>query len=143
MSAPEFKPILERMDAVHQKKNHDYATSDNPYSNFDRAAVLASWFDDPADRVFASIIGIKLARLAELHTGKTPLNESLDDNHLDLDNYCVLWHGYTLRRNQPLVFPYFECGKFSCHCPAKQNEVCPLTSDECVQRQRDTFAKSR
>lgn len=94
--APEFKPILDRMNKVHQKKNHDYATADRPYSNFERAAILASWFDDPHDKVFAAIIGIKLARLAELHNGKSPNNESADDNHLDLDNYAVLWHGFKI-----------------------------------------------
>ncbi len=98
MSASEFEPILKRMLEIHERKGHDYAQEENPYSNFERAAGLAGWFSDPVDKVFATLLGIKLARLAELlGQGKEPKNESVDDTQLDFDTYAVLWHGWRQR----------------------------------------------
>ncbi len=74
------------------KKSEDYASESNKYSNFERAAVIASWFDDPVDKVFAVLIGVKLARLAQLSENKKePLNETVADTRLDLCTYTVLW----------------------------------------------------
>lgn len=52
-------------------------------------------------RIIAGIIGIKIARLAELTNGKIPKNESVDDTGLDLFVYCGLWQAYRewLREN--------------------------------------------
>lgn len=89
---PRFKRALQRMEATHDAKSHDYATDDNPYSNFDFAATVAERFGEPHDHVFATMVGIKLARLGELlGRGKTPKHESIDDTFLDLANYVVLW----------------------------------------------------
>ena len=88
--------ILEDIKAIHDKKSADYATDANPYSNFERAATIASWFTDDIDKVFATMIGIKLARIAELSSGKEPKNESLNDSRLDLCTYNVLWYSYRL-----------------------------------------------
>lgn len=101
MGAREFTQILDKMQKIHDLKGHDYAQEGNPYSNFERAAEIVSWFKDPVDQVFATLIGVKLARLAELHGGKEAKNEPMDDSHLDLNNYSVLWHGYTRKRYQP------------------------------------------
>lgn len=79
------------MADTHNRKNHDYANEQDKFSNFHRAASITSWFSNPIDQVFAAIIGIKIARLAELLNGKEPLNESIRDNGLDLANYCALW----------------------------------------------------
>lgn len=86
--------ICEEIKRIHEKKGHDYAQVGNAYSNFERASVLADWFKDPVDKTFATIIGIKLARLAELLNGKTPKNESKFDSFLDLCTYCVIWYSY-------------------------------------------------
>jgi len=91
------------MDAVHVKKNHDYAQEGNPFSNFERAAVIVSWFKNDIDKVFACLIGVKLARLAELRNGKTPNNESIRDNGIDLTNYAGLWQAYWDYINDPGV----------------------------------------
>lgn len=94
MPSKHFQDLLKRMDGVHVAKSHDYASEDGPFSNFERAAIIASWFNTPIDQVFATLIGVKIARLAELCNGKTPKNESIDDNGLDLANYAGLWQAF-------------------------------------------------
>ena len=75
-------------DALRQMED----THENRYSNFEFAAAIADELPDGPDHVFATMIGIKLARLAELLSeGKTPKHESVEDTFLDLSNYAVLW----------------------------------------------------
>jgi len=74
-------------------KAHDYTTKDR-YENFTRQTILTSWFSEEQDKVFVSIIAIKLARLASLLGQKEPKNESIQDTFIDLINYCALWGGY-------------------------------------------------
>lgn len=88
---PTYTALLREMEALHEKKNHDYATDGNPYSNFEYAAQVSAGFTDPVDRVFATLIGVKLARLQELTKGKVPNNESINDTYLDLANYAAIW----------------------------------------------------
>jgi hypothetical protein len=89
---PRFSAALHRMEEVHNAKSHDYATDDNRYANFEFAEALVERFGDPHDQVFATMVGIKIARLGELlGRGKTPKHESIDDSFLDLANYAVLW----------------------------------------------------
>lgn len=94
---PEFIEILEASKAIHLKKNQDYANDNNPFANFERSAELISWFNNSTDKAFISLIGTKLARIAELSDGRTPNNESLDDSFLDLVTYCGLWAAYSKR----------------------------------------------
>ena len=89
----EYKDILDRMREVHEKKNHDYASNENPFSNFLYAADFASDFTDNVDKTFATIIGIKLARLIALQ-GKEAVNESVLDTYQDLTIYMSLWYQY-------------------------------------------------
>jgi hypothetical protein len=91
MASQVFIKLMERAIQTHIKKSHDYAQEGSPFSNFDRAALIASWFNSDKDKTFANLIGVKLARLAELLNGKTPLNESIDDNFMDATNYMGLW----------------------------------------------------
>jgi len=87
-----FADALRRMEETHDAKSHDYAKIENRYSNFEFAAAIADEFPDGPDRVFATMLGIKLARLAELLSqGKDPKHESVEDTFLDLSNYAVLW----------------------------------------------------
>lgn len=90
----DFAQLLNRMARTHMRKNRDYATDDNRYSNFEYAARISEVFTDPVDRVFATMIGIKLARMSELKKGKSPNFESLSDSHLDASVYSVLWASY-------------------------------------------------
>jgi len=74
-------------------KAHDYTVKDR-YENFIRQAELTSWFSEEQDKVFVSVIAIKLARLASLLGQKEPKNESIQDTFIDLINYCALWGGF-------------------------------------------------
>ena len=90
------KEILTRCAALQDSKGVDYTSNvkTNQFENFDRAAMIASWFNDPFDKPFAVLIGVKLARLATLinKTGE-PNHESVIDTFIDLTNYCALWGG--------------------------------------------------
>lgn len=96
MPSKHFHDILDKMKEIHDRKSHDYAQDNDPFSNFTRAAVIVSWFKNPVDQVFAGILGIKLARLAELSNGKEAENESVDDTFIDGSNYFALWGAYYL-----------------------------------------------
>jgi hypothetical protein len=92
MPNPKFHAILQKMADMHDKKSADYANDNNYYSNFENAAVSAG---TTPDVVFRTLIGIKLARLAELQgKGKTPKNESILDSLLDLAVYASLYASY-------------------------------------------------
>jgi hypothetical protein len=88
MRNPKFDAHLDRMRAIHDAKNADYARDDDPLSNFTFAAGVAGC---EVDTVFRVLIGVKLARLDELLKGKTPQHESVEDSLLDLSVYAALW----------------------------------------------------
>lgn len=102
---PEFSRHLEKMEDIHKRKNEDYAEGD-PLENFNRAADLISWFDNPSDATYVNHIATKLARLATLLNKKyinpdlEPNNESIDDSFLDLNTYANLWWCDYERRGQ-------------------------------------------
>jgi hypothetical protein len=87
--------LLDEIKALHSRKAADYATGHDPYSNFRYAACVAEPFTDPVDRVFATLLGVKLARIAELRQpGRVVRNEPLDDSFVDLTNYAAIWASY-------------------------------------------------
>ena len=89
---PRFNALLARMQEIHDRKNHDYAAGDNPYSNFEAAADSAGV---SVDAVFAVLMGIKQARIKEItSSNKPPNNESLQDSRLDLAVYAALRASY-------------------------------------------------
>jgi hypothetical protein len=88
---PHYLKLIEKIKSVHESKSHDYAKDTNVFSNFEFAAKVAEIFTDPVDKVFATLIGIKLARLAELRSGKKPKNEPLMDTLEDQTNYSAIW----------------------------------------------------
>lgn len=95
MSIPAVLDILKRIESIHQKKNEDYSAISDAFSNFTQASVISSWFKDETAKVFATMIGIKISRIANLmNKGTAPNNESLDDSFLDLDTYCILFHAW-------------------------------------------------
>lgn len=114
MPSKHFADILQQMQEIHDKKSHDYATNDDPFSNFKRAAVIASWFTNDVDKVFASLLGIKLARLSELlSTEKEPLNESIDDSFVDCANYTALWASWrrSIKEELKTATNFKQCSK--------------------------------
>lgn|SRR5574339_41070 len=99
---PEFIEILEKSLQIHLKKNEDYASAGNPFSNFEFSAKIVKEFKNEEDKGFVALIATKLARLAELSDGRIPNNESVDDSFLDLVTYCALWAAYRKR------YPYYK-----------------------------------
>jgi len=93
MRNPTHAKLMDEIKELHDRKNSDYAQKGNPYSNFERAALLAAMFKDPIDQVFATLIGVKLARLGQLLSSEKqlPKNESIEDSFKDLTNYCGIW----------------------------------------------------
>lgn len=95
-----FDEVLNEMQDVHDKKNADYASDEDPFSNF---TGVASATGLSVDMVFFTMIGIKVMRLKELvGVGKDPNFESVDDTILDLANYAAIWKAFRARGNEPL-----------------------------------------
>ncbi len=88
--------LMQKGALLLKSKGDDYTENrlKNRYQNFERQAVLTSWFNFEEDKAFVSLIAVKLARLsALLNNNKTPNNESIEDTFIDLINYCSLWGG--------------------------------------------------
>lgn len=100
---PDFRDLLEDMLELHERKGHDYARSDNPYSNFEEAAAESGL---SVDQVFRVMVAIKNARIRELErSGKDPQNESVQDSYMDRLMYCALQLSYRRRCAKPTVRP--------------------------------------
>ncbi len=101
MAITEVITILNNIKVIHEKKNKDYSAQNKPFENFERSAELMSWFDSHVDKVYVSLIGMKLARLATLlNSCNPPQNESVEDSFLDLCTYCILWAAHFNRVSQ-------------------------------------------
>ena len=101
MRNPYFQDVLDLMAEVHDSKNEDYASDEDPFSNFTGVAQMT---DLPTDKVFQTMIGIKMERLKQLvGASKTPNNESVDDTILDMANYAAIWLAYRRRRAESVV----------------------------------------
>lgn len=68
------------------KKGDDYANDDR-LSNFKSVAQITKL---KPETVALVLMGVKVARLGELLSGKEPKNESISDSILDLANYAAL-----------------------------------------------------
>lgn len=88
----DFMKSLDIMREVHIRKNEDYSSSTVPFENFERQALIQSWFKHDIDKAFAGLIALKLARLATLLNKEgAPNNESIEDTFIDMANYTLLW----------------------------------------------------
>lgn len=91
---------LSQLKELHIRKNQDYSgDSPDPFFNFNVAVDIETLFDSERDKVFATMVGIKIGRIsAILNSGKTPNNESLLDSFDDLIMYAALWKADVTRR---------------------------------------------
>lgn len=72
-------------------KREDYSEK-GIHQNFERSELVITWFKNDIDKVYATLITVKLARLAVLLSKDgEPNNESIEDSFTDLVNYCALW----------------------------------------------------
>lgn len=79
---------------MHDKKNHDYANEENPFSNFDIAVKYLKQFgiDMSAQSQIRSMMATKFARLVNfvLNDIENPNFESVSDTELDFVIYYLL-----------------------------------------------------
>lgn len=83
---PRFYALLEELADLHARKNHDYAKSDEPLSNFTRSRALGvePW------RAVLIRMSDKWSRIEQLSGAKVPKNESMRDSLIDLAAYSLL-----------------------------------------------------
>lgn len=80
--------VLAEMLAINKRKRADYATDEDPWSNFKAAAGQVNQAPGFAVEV---LIGVKQARLKELlFSGREARNESVRDTLLDRAVYSVI-----------------------------------------------------
>lgn len=91
----DYDVLMDIAVGIHDKKKIDYASPGNDFENFQRASLVASWFKNDDDKVYATMLTIKLARLATLlNSTEQPQNESITDSFIDLVNYAALWGSF-------------------------------------------------
>lgn len=89
MKSPES--FLLEASKLMKAKRADYSTG-STHENFERCNLVTEWFTDNQDKVYVTLITVKLARLATLlSSSREPNNESIEDSFKDLINYCALW----------------------------------------------------
>lgn len=96
---PDHKFILEECARLHELKSHDYASEDNVFFNFEYATRVAEPFNG-VHKTFATLMGVKMARLAELLKGKVPKNEAKQDSFIDNTNYSAIWGSYSMQEDR-------------------------------------------
>ena len=86
---PRFYELLEEIAETHSVKNHDYASSDDPLSNFKEVATATGL--EPFD-VIHQFCATKMARIKQLKLKKKNLvkGEGMDDSLKDLAVYALL-----------------------------------------------------
>lgn len=83
---PRFYTLLEEIAALHSRKNHDYAKTAEPLSNFHRSRDLGV---EPWRGVLIRMSD-KWSRIEQLSGGKVAKNESLRDSLIDLAVYALI-----------------------------------------------------
>lgn len=83
-----FDELVSKMRETIASKGDDYSNEDR-LSNFKNVARRTS---STPENVCITQIGIKIERITNLLSGKTPNNESVEDTILDMANYCILLH---------------------------------------------------
>ncbi len=83
---PRFYALLDEIAALHSRKNHDYAPSEEPLANFRMAEKLGV----PAWKGVLVRMSDKWSRILQLAQGKNPKNESLRDSLVDLAVYALI-----------------------------------------------------
>lgn len=83
---PRFYDLLEEIAELHSRKNHDYAKTTEPLSNFNRSASLGV---EPWRGVLVRMSD-KWSRIEQLAGGKVAKNESLRDSLVDLAVYALI-----------------------------------------------------
>lgn len=90
MTASYIQGVALDLATLLKGKNQDYASGDE-FSNFVDAAMFAGI---NTEDVMKAQLGIKWTRLENLFTGREPVNESIEDNLMDLAGYAIILAAY-------------------------------------------------
>lgn len=105
---PEVINTFDKLKELHRKKNDDYAGDKGAFFNFDFCAYVSGLFKSASDKVFATFVSVKLARLAVLLSKNgDAVNESVEDSFDDLIAYAAIWKADYIRRkksNKPVIY---------------------------------------
>lgn len=89
---PGVKETLTKLVKLHERKNIDYAGEQGAFFNFDFSKNFSKLFNHARDKVYAVLIGIKLARLVVLlNKGGEAQNEPIEDSFDDCITYLAIW----------------------------------------------------
>jgi len=93
--------LLYKARQLFVKKNKDYASDENAFSNFEFTGMVLDWAIKygvcGADLAFIALLSTKMARMIELRgSDKIPQNESIEDTCVDQAVYSALWGGWIL-----------------------------------------------
>jgi len=96
--------LLYKARQLFVKKNKDYASDENAFSNFEFTGMVLDWAIKygvcGADLAFIALLSTKMARMIELRgSGKDPENEPIEDTCIDQAVYSALWGGWILTRD--------------------------------------------
>lgn len=83
---PAFDKLIQEIQALHDRKNHDYSSDVDPLSNFRRSAQFGV---EPWRGVLVRLSD-KWSRIEQLAGGKEAKNESLRDSLIDSAVYALL-----------------------------------------------------
>lgn len=86
MSKSYIQEVALELAGLLKCKNQDYASVDE-FSNFVQSALFAGI---KTDEVMMAQLAIKWSRLENLFTGREPVNESIEDNLMDLAGYAII-----------------------------------------------------
>ena len=96
---PGVLETYEKLGRLHKVKNDDYAGDNGPFYNFQFAEMLSSIIKGARDKVYAVLIGIKIARLSVV-LYKPPSNEAVEDTFDDMINYMTIWKADYMSRQR-------------------------------------------
>lgn len=93
---PHYDEIVTKARSLCKAKNDDYASDDDPFSNFKLAEYAGLSSTEGA--ILARILDKTSRVIQVLKTGNTVKDESLEDTALDLINYWIILLAY--RKNK-------------------------------------------
>ena len=84
----EFDEALDELKMLHDAKNHDYATAENPYANLERVARIGI---EPWRGIVIRLCD-KFMRVEQFcRSGELAIkSEGLEDTFMDIANYSIL-----------------------------------------------------
>jgi len=96
---PGVMETFDKLKGLHKIKNDDYAGDKGTFYNFEVSEWFINLFKGARDKVYAGIIGIKIARLSVV-LYKPPSNESVEDTFDDIITYTAIWKSDWVARNK-------------------------------------------